>query len=248
MDLGLRERVALVCGASQGLGRAAAEALAAEGAKVALVARRSDALAEVAAAISRENKVEALPITADLVEPDACERAVRETVERFGRLDVLVANAGGPPPGPIDTITDDMWRQAFELTFLTTVRLARAAIPVMRERKWGRVIVIGSGSMAAPIPNLATSSGIRPGLRAVVKMLADSHAKDGVTVNIVAPGYAKTARLAQVGGGDIVSQIPMGRLGEPEEIGALVAFLGSERAAYITGQLVLIDGGRNRAL
>jgi len=260
MDLGLRDRVALLGGASQGLGRASAEALAAEGAKVALVARRADAVAQAAAEIAQAHGVETLAITADLATPDACERAVRETVARFGRLDVLVANAGGPPAGFVDALDDDAWRRAFELTFLSTVRLARVAIPHMVERKWGRVVVIGSGSMVAPIPNLATSSGLRPGLKGVVKLLAERFAKDGVTANIAAPGYVRTARIAEVAQpaaagaaatdpmASIVAGIPLGRLGEPSELGALVAFLASERAAYITGQTVLLDGGRNRGL
>jgi 3-oxoacyl-[acyl-carrier protein] reductase len=210
----------------------------------------------VARAIAARHGVETLAIVADLAEPDACERAVRECVARFTRLDVLVANAGGPPGGAIDTIDDAKWRRAFELTFLTTVRLARAAIPHMVERRWGRVVVIGSGSMAAPIPGLATSSGLRPGLKGVVKLLAERYAKDGVTVNVAAPGYARTERLVELGhagAGDdpfaeLKREIPAGRLGEPEEIGALVAFLASDRAAYITGQTILVDGGRNRGL
>jgi len=256
MDLGLRGKVALVGGASQGLGRASAEALAAEGAAVALVARRATATAEVARAIAARHGVETLAITADLAEPDACERAVRETVARFARLDVLVANAGGPPAGAIDEIDDAKWRRAFELTFLTTVRLARAAIPHMVEHGWGRVVVIGSGSMVAPIFGLATSSGLRPGLKGVVKLLAQRYAKDGVTVNVAAPGYARTERLSELGHSgagedpfaELKREIPAGRLGEPEEIGSLVAFLASDRAAYITGQTVLVDGGRNRGL
>jgi len=257
VDLGLRDRVALIGGASQGLGRASAEALAAEGAKVALVARRPDAVAEAARAIATAHGVDTLAITADLAQPDACERAVRECVARFGRLDILVANAGGPPAGAIDVLDDDAWRRAFELTFLTTLRLARAALPHMVEGGWGRVVVIGSGSMVAPIPNLATSSGLRPGLKGVVKLLAERYAKEGVTVNIAAPGYVRTERLVELGHGggagddpfaQLKREIPMGRLGEPAEIGALVAFLASAPAAYITGQTVLLDGGKNRGL
>ena len=256
MDLGLRDRVALVCGASQGLGQAAADALAKEGAKVALVARRKDKVEAAARAIATAHGVETLPLVADLVEPDACERCVRETVARFGRLDVLVANAGGPPPGSIDEIDDATWRRAFELTFLTTVRLARAALPGMAAQGWGRVVVIGSGSMEAPIPNLATSSGIRPGIKAVVKLFAERYAGHGVTVNIAAPGYIRTERLVELAHGKstdelfqrLAAEIPAGRLGEPEELGALVGFLASDRAAYLTGQTVLLDGGRNRAL
>jgi len=249
LDLGLKGRSALVCGASQGLGLASAQALAREGARVALVARRKDKVEEAARAIAQAHGVETVALVADLVEPDACERVVREAEARFGGLDVLVANAGGPPTGAIDEVDDATWRRAFELTFLTTVRLARAAAPGMAARKWGRIVVIGSGSMVAPIPNLATSSGLRPGLVGVVKQLAERYAKDGVTANIAAPGYVRTERLAEVGApASITETIPMGRLGEPEELGALVAFLASQHAAYITGQTVLLDGGRNRGL
>jgi len=249
LDLGLKGRSALVCGASQGLGLACAEALAKEGARVALVARRRDKVEEAARAIAHEHGVETLALAADLVDEGACEHVVREAEARFGGLDVLVANAGGPPTGAIDEVDDATWRKAFELTFLTTVRLLRAALPGMAQRRWGRALVIGSGSMVAPIPNLATSSGLRPGLKGVIKQFAERYAKDGVTVNVVAPGYVRTERLAEVGApASITETIPMGRLGEPEELGALVAFLASSQAAYITGQTVLLDGGRNRGL
>jgi len=264
VDLALTGRTALICGASQGLGRACAEALAAEGVKVALVARRPNAVQEAATAIAAAHRVETHAIALDLVEPDGCERAVREAAERFGQLDILVANAGGPPPGFVEELDDATWRRAFELTFLTTVRLGRAALPAMAERGWGRMLVIGSGSMFEPIPNLATSSGLRPGLRGVVKLFATRYAKDGVTVNTVAPGYFRTERLLEIahGTGDadakgpgamqlfrrLAAQIPVGRLGEPAELGTMVAFLASDRAAYITGQTVNMDGGRNPGL
>ena len=138
-----------------------------------LAATQADAIEKAATEIASAHGVPTLGLAADLVEPGACERVVASTVERFGRLDILVANAGGPPTGYIDALDDDTWRRAFELTFLTTIRLARAALPHFVERGWGRLVVIGSGSMAAPIPNLATSSGIRPGLRAVVKLYAE---------------------------------------------------------------------------
>ncbi|MEP7029263.1 MAG: SDR family oxidoreductase [Candidatus Eisenbacteria bacterium] len=264
MELGLTGRAALVCGASRGLGRACAEALAAEGVKVALVARREGAVGEAASAIARAHGVETLGIVADLAAEDACERAVREAEAGFGQVDILVANAGGPPAGFIDELDDAAWRRAFELTFLTTVRLGRAALPAMAGRGWGRMVVIGSGSMATPIPNLATSSGLRPGLKGVVKLFAERYAKDGVTVNTVAPGYFRTERLIEVAHGSkeegtsgpgamqlfrrLAAEIPVGRLGEPEELGAMVAFLASDRAAYVTGQTVLLDGGRNHGL
>jgi 3-oxoacyl-[acyl-carrier protein] reductase len=266
MDLGLTSKVALVGGASRGLGYACAEALAAEGAKTVLVARGEDRVRDAAAALAKEHGTECHPFAADLAEPDACEAAVAETVRHFGRLDVLIANAGGPKPGHIDEMSDDDWRRGFELTFLSTVRLCRAAVAAMRQGpvKGGRIVIIGSGSMAAPIPNLAISSGLRPGLKGVAKMLAERHARDGVTVNIVAPGLIKTERLVEVAHGTAdagagasgmaraferwASEIPAGRLGEPEDVGAAVAFLCTVPAAYVTGQVLMVDGGRHRAL
>jgi 3-oxoacyl-[acyl-carrier protein] reductase len=265
MDLGLEGKVALVGGASRGLGRACAEALAAEGAKTVLVARHADRLREAAAAVTKATRADSHAFAADLADPDACEAAVAETVRKFGRLDVLVANAGGPKPGSVDELSDDDWRRGFELTFLTTVRLFRAAVAAMKKggTRAGRIVLIGSSSMVTPIPNLALSSGLRPGLRGVVRMLADRHAKDGVTVNIVAPGLIKTERLIEAAHGTPDSsgpgamervferwaaEIPAGRLGEPAEVGAAVAFLCSERASYVTGQILLVDGGRHRSL
>jgi len=264
MDLGLEGKVALVGGASQGLGRACAAALAGEGAKTVIVARNAERLRETAQAITKATRAECHAFAADLSTAEACASAVAETVKKFGRLDVLVANAGGPKAGGIDEMSDEDWLRGFELTFLSTVRLARAAIAAMKKGGGGgRVVIIGSGSMVAPIGNLAISSGLRPGLRGVAKMLAERHAKDGITVNIVAPGLIKTERLVEVAHGNPDSatpagmqrlferwaaEIPAGRLGEPSEVGEAVAFLASERAAYVTGQVLLVDGGRHRAL
>ena len=265
MDLGLEGKVALVGGASRGLGRACAEALAAEGAKTVLVARGADRLKEAARDLTRAHRADSHPFPADLAEAGACEAAVAEATRRFGRLDVLVANAGGPKPGHVDELSDEDWRRGFELTFLTTVRLCRAALAAMRQGPGpgGRIVIIGSGSMVAPIPNLALSSGLRPGLRGLAKMLAERAAPDGVTVNVVAPGLVRTERLVEAahgapgadepGGSERVfarwaAEIPAGRLGEPEDVGAAVAFLCSARASYVTGQLLLVDGGRHRAL
>jgi 3-oxoacyl-[acyl-carrier protein] reductase len=258
--------VALVGGASRGLGYACADALAAEGAKTVLVARSPEPLKAAAAAIGKARRTDSHAFAADLAEPDACEAAVAETVKKFGRLDILVANAGGPKPGHIDELSDDDWRRGFELTFLSTVRLCRAAVAAMKRGpgRGGRIVLVGSGSMVAPIANLAISSGLRPGLRGVVKMLAERHAKDGITVNIVAPGLIKTERLIEAAHGSAdaaagaagtariferwAAEIPAGRLGEPEDVGAAVAFLCSAQAAYVTGQVLLVDGGRHRAL
>lgn len=266
MDLGLSGKVALVGGASRGLGFACAEALAGEGARTVIVARDIERLKDASAALTKATRADCHPFAADLADPDACEAAVAETVRHFGRIDVLVANAGGPKPGHVDELSDDDWRRGFELTFLTTVRLARAAIAAMKRNagKGGRIVIIGSSSMVAPIPNLAISSGLRPGLRGVARMLAERHAVDGITVNIVAPGLIKTERLVEAAHGTAdaaagpdgmerifarwATEIPVGRLGEPEDVGAVVAFLCSAPAAYVTGQLLLVDGGRHRSL
>ena len=265
MDLGIAGNVALVGGASRGLGRACAEALAAEGAKTVLVARGADRLKEAAAAVTKDYRVDSHPFAADLAQPEACEAAVSEAMKRFGRLDVLVANAGGPKPGAIDELSDDDWRKGFELTFLTTVRLCRAAVAAMKKGpgRGGRIVIVGSGSMVAPISNLAISSGLRPGLRGVAKMLAEKYAPEGITVNVVAPGLVRTERLIEAAHGAPdasgpgasarvferwASEIPARRLGEPEDVGAVVAFLCSQQASYVTGQLILVDGGRHRAL
>lgn len=265
MDLGLAGKVAVVGGASQGLGKAAAAALAQEGAKVVVVARGADRLKAAAQEIAKAHGAEVHPFAADLAAPDACEAAVGEAVKKFGRLDIVISNAGGPKPGAIDEMSDDDWRKGFELTFLTTVRLARAGVAAMKKGpgKGGRIVIVGSGSMVGPIANLAISSGLRPGLRGVTKMLAEKYAKDGITVNVVAPGLVKTERLLEVAHGTPeastpdgaarlfarwAQEIPAGRLGEPSEVGDAIAFLASERAAYVTGQVLLVDGGRHRAL
>jgi 3-oxoacyl-[acyl-carrier protein] reductase len=254
MDLGIRDRVALVGGASRGIGQAAARALAGEGVKVALVARNADAVQTAAAELAREAGVSTLGIAADLATAEGCQRSIDETVARFGKLDILVANAGGPPPGGIDALDDSAWQRAFELTFLSTVRLCRAAVAAMLPGGWGRIAIVGSSSMVAPIPNLALSSGLRPGLRGVAKLLADRYAKDGVRINVVAPGLIATERLSEIAGDTPAEsyarwaqEIPVGRLGEPAELGSVIAFLCSERACYVTGQLLLVDGGRDRA-
>ncbi len=265
MELGLAGKVALIGGASMGLGRACAASLAAEGVKTVIVARNPARLAETAQAIAKEHRAECHPFTADLSTAEACEAAVAEAVKKFGRLDIVVSNAGGPKPGTIDELSDDDWRNGFELTFLSTVRLARAAVGAMKRGpgNGGRIVIIGSGSMVAPIGNLAISSGLRPGLRGVAKLLAERHAKDGITVNIVAPGLVRTERLIEVAHGTPgagtregaarlferwAAEIPAGRLGEPAEVGDAVAFLASDRAAYVTGQVLMVDGGRHRSL
>lgn len=256
MDLGLRERVALVGGASSGIGRAAARALAAEGASVALVARRAEPTEQAAQEIAREFGVPTLALALDLTAPGACEQAVRAAAERFGgRLDVVVANAGGPPKGRFEELSDDAWRAAFELSYLTTVRLVRAAVPIFRRRRFGRLVVVGSLVTREPRPELTLSSGVRGGLVGLVRLLARETAADHITVNMVSPGYTRTARqveLASAGAAPppevLARDIPAGRLAEPEEIAAAIVFLCSVPAAFLTGENLLVDGGHARGI
>lgn len=261
MDLGIRDRVALVGGASSGIGLAAARALAAEGVRVALVARRQAELESAAREITAEFGVEALPLTFDLAQPEAARNAVERTAALFGAVDIVVPNAGGPPKGRFEELSDDDWRRAFDLTYLSTVRMMREALPGMRARKWGRVVIVGSLVTVEPRAELTLSSGIRTGLVALTKVMAREAAADGVTVNLVSPGYTRTQRQVELAGGDptqpgaaspaldaVAREIPAGRLAEASEIGAVVAFLASRQAAFLTGVNLLVDGGHSRGI
>ncbi len=261
MDLGIRDRAALVGGGSSGIGLAAARALAAEGVRVALVARRPEETRQAAAEIGREFGVETLAVVADLAQPGACENAVASATSRFGTLDVVVANAGGPPKGRFEELSDDAWRGAFELSYLTTVRLARASLPGFRARRWGRLVIVGSIVTREPRPELALSSGLRTGLVALTRVLARETAADGITVNMVSPGYTRTRRQLELSGVDpatpgatspaleaVAREIPAGRMAEAAEIGAVIAFLASQPAAFLTGVNLLVDGGHSRGI
>lgn len=261
MDFGIRDRAALVGGASSGIGLATARALAAEGVRVALVARRQAETEDAAATIMRDFDVDALAIPADLTEAGAAETAMHRAAARFGAVDIVVPNAGGPPKGHFDDLSDDDWRRAFELTYLTTVRLMRAGLPGMRERKWGRIVIIGSIVTAEPRAELTLSSGLRTGLVALTKLVARETAADGITVNLVSPGYTRTQRQIELTGGDptqpgasspaldaMAREIPIGRMAEAAEIGAVVAFLASRQAAFLTGVNLLVDGGHSRGV
>ncbi|HEX9775903.1 MAG TPA: SDR family oxidoreductase [Actinomycetota bacterium] len=261
MDLGLKGRAAAVAAASKGLGRASAEALAREGCDVAICARGAEALAATADEL-RAHGVRVHAVAADLNAPDACERFVAEAADAFGRLDILVANNGGPPPGPVATFDDAAFRAAFEANLMVTVRLVRATLPHMRAGGWGRVIAITSAAAKEPIAGLGLSNTMRAGLAGFLKTLAGEVAADGVTVNTVAPGPFLTDRLTSIGEqrardegisleqalAPMTQGIPVGRIGDPAELGALVAFLASERAAYVNGTTIQIDGGKVASL
>ena len=249
MDLGLRGRVALVMGASQGIGRGIAETLAGEGARVALASRSLEKLEEVAEGIEGEARA----FEADTADLERLRKLPGEVEEELGQVDVLVANTGGPPlGGALDHGPGD-WEAAYRSLVLAPRVLAEAVVPGMRERRWGRIVNVGSSSTREPIPGLNLSNTHRMAAVGFLKTLSREVAGDGITVNTIATGRFATERLAANAGSMEAAeeaareQVPAGRLGRPEEYGDLVAFLVSERAAYITGTVLPIDGGLLRS-
>jgi len=257
MDLGLKDKVAFVAAASKGMGRACALGLAAEGARVAICSRTPSALEETAADIRQRTRGEVVAIPADLSRADDVARALARARESLGEVDVLVANVGGPPPGNFDQMTDAQWIAAFEQVHLSAVRLIRGVLPAMRRRKWGRVLTIQSSSVKQPVDGLVLSNGVRPAVAGLFKTLAVEVAADNVTVNLVLPGRIMTDRFlhhqserAKAAGRTLEQQmavgaqdIPAGRVGTPEEFANVLVFLASERASYVTGSVIQVDGG-----
>ncbi len=256
MDLGLKDRVAMVAASSKGLGKAVAEGLAREGAKLALCAR-SEALNATADEIRRKAGVEVLAQIADVTHYEEVQRLVAETVKRFGRVDICVTNAGGPPAKTFSETTVADWQSGVNLNLLSTVYFAREVLPLMKKQRWGRFITITSVAVKQPVNNLILSNSVRSAVSGLVKSLANEYARDNVLVNNVCPGYTLTARLDELAGnlaaaqgvepsavrGRWAAEVPMGRLGKPEEFANAVVFLASERASYITGVSLAIDGG-----
>lgn len=254
-------KIALVCAASKGLGRASAEALARDGFKVAICARGADALNETARAI-RDGGGDVLAIPADLSQAGDVERVIAVTVERFGGLDVVVTNTGGPPSGPFMTLDEQVWRDAIDSLLLSVVRLCRAAIPHMQARGGGRIINITSISVKQPIEGLVLSNALRSAVTSLAKTLAAELAPHNILVNCVAPGYTRTDRVVELSEQaaaregttpDVVekrtiAKIPLGRMGEPKEFGEVVAFLASPAASYVTGVTIQVDGGWTQGL
>lgn len=264
MDLRLKGKAALVTAASRGFGRAVAMELAAEGAKVALCARNSDDLAATAEDVREAGQMAwggmsgtVLARTLDVKDDAAVRDFVALTEKELGPIDVMLVNAGGPPAGTFADMDLHAWREAYELTLESAVRLCGLVLPGMKERGWGRIVQITSISVVQPVENLMLSSVLRPAVQALTKALSDEAAAFGVTVNSVAPGFHNTSavqrlitkKMEQTGctAEDVIAgwtnEIPAGRLGEPEELAALILFLMSERAGYITGQCLVSDGG-----
>jgi 3-oxoacyl-[acyl-carrier protein] reductase len=257
VDLGLTDTVAIVGGASSGMGRAVARTLAGEGCRVVIFARRSDVLAEAAAAIAAETGTEALAVTADATDRAALDGVVDHALERFGRLDIVVNNAGGPPAGDYEDFSDADWQAAYELTLAAAVRLTRRALPALRASGRGRIVNLTSSAVKETNDGLLLSNVFRPGVIGWAKTISRDEARHGITVNSIAPGYIGTERLVSLYSSEADPQaamrrdadtIPAGRFGTPEEIAAAVAFLCSTGAAYVNGTTMLIDGGLARGL
>lgn len=262
MDLGLKGKVALVAAASRGLGRAVAEELAAEGAALVLCSRNAETIKQTGSEIVRATGAEVLALPCDVSRTEEVVRLVQSGVERFGRIDVLVTNAGGPPAGKFESISQDQWEAATRLTLFSAIELARQVLPGMKERRWGRILNITSIAVKQPVDNLILSNSLRAAVTGFARTLANEVATLGITVNNIMPGYTRTERVEELAGmmaekegitpAEFIArwekEIPLRRLGEPREFAALAAFLVSERASYITGTSIPVDGGWIRGL
>lgn len=259
MDLNLNGRVALVNAASRGIGRGIAEALAAEGAHLVISSRSSAAIERTGAEISAEYGAQVHAVAADVSAHGTAETLAAGAIERFGRLDILVNNSGGPTNGYFSDFDDTAWQSAFELLVLNVVRMVRACLPHLRTSGHGRIVNVASTSVRQPITRLVLSNSLRAGVAGLAKTLSAEVAGDNVTVNTVLPGRILTDRLregfreraAQLGvpidelaRSEVAKEVPLGRVGEPKDMGKLVAFLCSDAASYITGQMIAVDGGQ----
>lgn len=265
MDLGLKEKIAVVCAASGGLGKATALALAQAGTSVVICSRDKARIDAAAAEIVRAAGVKAgtiLPFVADLSKGDQVHELLETAKKTFGRIDILVTNSGGPPSGSFTDLTDEQWQTGFERNLMNVIRSIREVIPGMQKNGWGRIINITSLTVKQPVNDLVVSSVLRPGILGLSKILANLYAKDGITVNCIAPGFIMTGRQQELGKtrsekqgisfDDYVrnssADIPAGRFGRPEELADVIAFLASARASYINGATIGVDGGLVKGL
>lgn len=263
MDLELNGKIAIVGGSSKGIGYAAARSIASEGANVTIVARHADELEAAATALRAQSGADAvLAVVGDLANPDDIQRVYDETVARWGRVDIVVNNLGGPPPGDLMDFTDDQWQSAFDLSFSSAMRMNRLVLPGMIERNHGRIIAVLSKTIKEPEDRLGLSTVARSALSSYSKLLAQEVAANGITVNNVLPGSVATGRLQSVIGMQAkanertvpeqeafrLASVPAGRFGDPDELGDLIAFLASGRAGFITAQNIAADGGQIKGL
>jgi len=262
MDLGIRNRVALVAASSQGIGLAAAEAFAAEGCRIAMCSRNRQRLEDAAAQIRKRQNAEIFAEPVDVTDSAAVSSFVAEVANKFGSIDICVSNAGGPPAKGFLAASLDDWRRAIDANFLSTVYFAREVIPHMQRQRWGRIITITSITTKQPVADLVLSNAVRAAVVGLVKSLANEFGKDGITVNNVGPGFTATERLkelAKVRASAVgkteqemfdswAADAPLRRLGDPREVAETIVWLASERASYITGQTVLVDGGMYKGL
>jgi len=262
VDLGLRGKVALVSASSKGLGRAIAEELAAEGTDLVMCARGADALREAADSIRKNSRVKVIDVAADVSQQADIDRVAKTALDGFGKVDILVTNSGGPPSGKFEGFDHEAWDAAARLLLHSAVGLTRTILPGMKERRWGRILNVTSIAVKQPIDGLMLSNSLRSAVTGFARTLANEVASYNITVNNIMPGYTRTDRVEQLArassektGSSVAEafakwehEIPMGRLGEPREFAALAAFLASERASYITGASIPVDGGWIRSL
>jgi 3-oxoacyl-[acyl-carrier protein] reductase len=262
METGLKDRVAIVAASSQGIGQATAEALAAEGCRIAMCARNPQTLHAAAERIQKQHHAEVFAQALDVTDAEAVHRFVEAVVAKFGGVDICVTNAGGPPAKGFLAASLEDWRSAVDANFMSTVYFAREVIPYMQRRHWGRIITITSITTKQPVTDLVLSNAVRAAVVGLVKSLANEFGKDGILVNNVGPGYTATDRLKELAkarsaaSGKSEKEIaegwsadaPVKRLGEPREVADAIVWLASERASYVTGQTVLVDGGLYKGL
>ena len=262
MNLGIAGKTAIVAAASRGIGKAVALGLAKEGVNLVICARNEEGLRNTAHEIESSSSVKVLPIVADLKKGSEVKSLIEETVDRFGWIDILITNSGGPPSGPSLSFSDQDWEYAMILTLLSTVRLCRETIPIMRRQGWGRIVNLVSVAAKQPLQDMILSNSLRAAVLGLAKTLSQEVAADNITVNSICPGWILTDRLRSVVHklaesehktfenmlADITADIPMRRCGKPEEVANLAIFLASERASYITGATIQIDGGLVKGL
>lgn len=262
MDLGIKDKIAIVAAASKGLGKATALALAYEGAKVVIFSRNKVEIEKTAIEISEKSKSEVLPVAADITKKEDIERVVNLTLKKFGDVNILINNTGGPTFGNFEIVSDEDLIDNFNLVMLSFIRLTRSVFPYMKNKNWGRIVNIASFTAKQPVDDLLISSILRPGILNLTKILSNNFARFGILINTVCPGFILTERSEEIGMKRAIElnisfeeyqkqqskDIPIGRYGKPEELASLIAFLCSEKASYITGTSIIIDGGLTKGI